>query len=104
MPIKYYGSPPPTETRKEASKSAIKADIMTLLRDIIHHRGWTQAQAAKQLKLTQPRVSYIIRGKISEFSLDRLFSILDGLGYEVRFSSPGVEGGVVEIEVKDEVN
>lgn len=38
---------------------------------------WKQKEVAERLGLTQPRVSDIVNGKIDEFTLDTLFSILD---------------------------
>ena len=44
-----------------------------------------QAQAAKRLKVSQPRISDLIRGKISRFSLDSLVNMLTDAGLEVNF-------------------
>jgi predicted XRE-type DNA-binding protein len=35
-------------------------------------QGWTQAEAAKRLGITQPRVSRLIKGQWQDFSLDML--------------------------------
>lgn len=43
----------------------------------------TQADAAKRLKVSQPRVSDLTRGKISRFSLDKLVDMLSDAGFEV---------------------
>ena len=48
---------------------------MTALRKFIEKERLTQAEAAKRLKVTQPRVSDLIRGKISRFSLDTLVTM-----------------------------
>jgi predicted XRE-type DNA-binding protein len=38
-------------------------------------QGWTQAEAAKRLDITQPRVSRLIKGKWQDFSLDMLLTL-----------------------------
>jgi predicted XRE-type DNA-binding protein len=43
----------------------------------------TQAQAAKLLKVTQPRISDLMRGEIGRFSLDTLVNMLADAGLEV---------------------
>ena len=47
--------------------------------------GLTQAGAAKRLKVSQPRISDLTRGKISRFSLDTLVNMLTDAGLEVDF-------------------
>ncbi|WP_100451523.1 helix-turn-helix domain-containing protein [Mycobacteroides abscessus] len=53
----------------------------------ITERGWTQVQAAEELNLTQPRVSDLLRGKISKFSLDALVGLAPKLGIQLRVES-----------------
>jgi predicted XRE-type DNA-binding protein len=43
----------------------------------------TQTEAAKRLKVSQPRISDLTRGKISRFSLDTLVNMLTDAGLEV---------------------
>jgi predicted XRE-type DNA-binding protein len=47
--------------------------------------GLTQAKAAKILRVTQPRVSDLLRGRIDLFSTDSLIDMLARLGIHVRF-------------------
>lgn len=51
----------------------------------IEAEGLTQAQAAKQLGVTQPRVSDLVRGKIELFSIDSLIEMLGHAGARVSF-------------------
>ena len=53
---------------------------MTALRKFIAQEGLTQADAASRLKVIQPRISDLIRGKISRFSLDTLVNMLTDAG------------------------
>jgi transcriptional regulator with XRE-family HTH domain len=48
-------------------------------------RRLTQAKAAKILRVTQPRVSDLLRGRIDLFSTDSLIDMLARLGMHVRF-------------------
>jgi len=70
-----------TKSSEEASELQTRADLMIVLRDIIDEHGWTQAQAAKHLGLTQPRVSDLKNGKIRKFSIDLLMTCLFRLGF-----------------------
>lgn len=52
-------------------------------------RGWTQAEAARQLGITQPRVSRLIKGKVEDFNLDMLLTLAAraGLHPELRLTA-----------------
>jgi predicted XRE-type DNA-binding protein len=66
-----------------------KAQLAMKISRLIQSKGWTQAQAAERVGLDQPKVSQLMRGGLSGFSADRLFAILNRLGYsvEVRVST-----------------
>jgi len=73
----------------DAEELLLKAKIVTQIEQLIQKKGWTQAQAAERMKLDQPKVSRLLRGHFSGFSVDRLFAILNRLGHsvEVRISA-----------------
>ena len=50
----------------------MRSDLIANVRDVISRHGWTQADAAKELHISQSRVSDLIRGKRDKFSLDML--------------------------------
>jgi predicted XRE-type DNA-binding protein len=52
----------------------------------IRKRGWTQKEAARQLGVSQPRISDLIRGKLSVFSIDALIGMLGAAGVRVDLS------------------
>jgi predicted XRE-type DNA-binding protein len=56
---------------------------------IIDREGLTQVQVAKILKTDQAKVSNIVRGRLKGFGVERLFSYMLELGYdiEVRLSA-----------------
>ncbi|WP_313679868.1 helix-turn-helix domain-containing protein [Corynebacterium stationis] len=59
----------------EAENLKVRAEFMLAIRDEISKRGWSQADAVAHLWLTQPRVSALLNGKISQFRLDALANI-----------------------------
>ena len=67
----------------EARSLRLRSELMTALRKYIEREGLTQADAAKRLKVTQPRISDLTRGKISRFSLDTLVNLLTDAGIDV---------------------
>ena len=69
--------------REEAENLRIRAELMIELRDLIHRRGLTQFRAAKLFGVSQPRVSNLVRGKISLFTIDMLVNMLAAAGRKV---------------------
>jgi len=63
-----------------------KAELVQHIRELIGKRGLTQAKAAELLDLDQPKVSALVRGKVSGYSIDRLFRFLTALGQRVEIS------------------
>ena len=57
---------------------------MIQLQKLITSRGLKQAETAKLLRVTQPRVSDLLRGRIDLFSTDALIDMLARLGVHVR--------------------
>lgn len=69
---------------EEAEHLAIRADLMIQIERVIAVRGLTQAAAAKLMRVSQPRVSDLLRGRIDLFSTDMLIDLLARLGVRVR--------------------
>jgi len=67
----------------ESRNLRLRSQMITILKEFIEKEGLTQAAAAKRFNVSQPRVSDIIRGKISRFSLDALVNMLSDAGLEV---------------------
>ena len=55
--------------------------LMSRIRDVV--RKTTQREAAKQFGVSQPRLNDVMRGKISNFSLDALVNMLGHAGMRV---------------------
>ena len=71
-------------TSEEAEHLKIRSDLMIQLQKLITARGLRQAQAAKILGVTQPRVSDLLRGRIDLFSTDAIIDMLARLGVRVK--------------------
>lgn len=85
---KVYESPfHAFEDEHIASNMMLRADLAIMIRDIIEQNGWTQKEAALHLGIQQPHISLLMNGKISKFSLDKMFSMLDSLGFRAKFLS-----------------
>jgi predicted XRE-type DNA-binding protein len=69
---------------EEAENLKIRTDLMIRLGQIVESRGLTQAQAARLLGVTQPRISDLVRGKIDRFSIDTLVAMLGQAGVRVQ--------------------
>ncbi len=59
----------------EAQVMALRAEVMIRMEQHLKAQGWTQAEAAKRLGITQPRVSRLTQGKWQDFSLDMLLTL-----------------------------
>ena len=69
--------------REEAESLRIRADLMMELSEFIRRKRLTQAQAAKLLGVSQPRISDLVRGKFSLFTIDMLVTMLARAGRKV---------------------
>jgi predicted XRE-type DNA-binding protein len=69
---------------EESEHLLIRADLMIQIEKTLKERGLKQAEAAKFLRVTQPRVSDLLRGRIDLFSTDTLIDMLARLGIRVR--------------------
>ena len=67
----------------DADKLQIKSELTVEIAKAIRERGLTQAEAAKRMGLTQPKVSSLLRGEFSNFSERKLMDCLNRLGYDI---------------------
>src|SRR3990170_923974 len=63
-----------------------KAQVAMKIGDTIKKKKLTQAKAAKILKISQPKISLLLRGYLTDFSLERLLRFLNDLGQDVYIS------------------
>ena len=71
-------------SKEESEHLLVRADLLIQVQKAITSRRLTQAEAAKILRVTQPRVSDLLRGRIDLFSTDALIDMLARLGVGVR--------------------
>jgi len=62
----------------------VRAELMLQIEKAIRAKKLKQAQAAKVMGVSQPRVSDLLRGKIDLFGSDALIDMLARLGRRVR--------------------
>ena len=65
------------------AEALAKAELARKIAALIAKRGLTQTAAAELLKVDQPKVSALARGRLAGFSLDRLVRFLVLLGSDV---------------------
>ena len=60
----------------EAEELKLKAELLSAAMNALAARKWTQKKAAKELGIHQSRVSELVNGKISLFSVEALIGFL----------------------------
>jgi predicted XRE-type DNA-binding protein len=70
-------------SQEEAAVLAMRARLMTDLRQYIESKKLTQQEAAEKLGIAQSRVSDLVRGKWEKFSLEMLITLEGRLGRKV---------------------
>jgi len=71
------------DTPEQAANLQARAELMQQIAAIIKANNWKQAEAANHCGLTQPRINDLLRGRVSNFSLDALVNIAVALGQRV---------------------
>ena len=71
-------------SKEESEHLLIRADLLIQVQKAIVSKRLKQAEAAKILRVTQPRGSDLLRGRIDLFSTDSLIDMLARLGVGVR--------------------
>lgn len=71
------------ETPEAAAHLRLRSELAIAVRGAVE--GWqlTQAQAAKRLGVTQPRLNDLLRGRLGKFSLDALIGLAERAGLYV---------------------
>lgn len=72
---------------QEAKQLRVRADLMAEISRLIEGRKLTQTEAAALFRVSQPRISDLVRGKIERFSIDTLVEMLGHAGIEVHFTT-----------------
>lgn len=72
------------DTPGQAANLRARAELMQQMAVFVKKQKWTQSEAASRCGVTQPRISDLLRGRVSRFSLDALVNISTALGCRVR--------------------
>lgn len=69
---------------QEAEHLIIRADLVLQIRRHIQAKHWTTEQAAIQCNTSIDRIEALLQGKIGEFTIEQLITLLSRVGMKVR--------------------
>ena len=72
------------DTPAEAENLKVRSQLLQAISDRIDEFDWSQQTAARNLGVTQPRISDLKTGKLSRFSLDTLVNLATQVGLAVK--------------------
>ena len=72
------------DTPAEAANMTMRSSLLIAIEQRVRSWGVTQAEAARRLGITQPRLNDLLRGRITKFSLDMLVNLAGQAGLTVR--------------------
>ena len=67
----------------DAQEYLAKAELAHQICSLIRNAGLTQSQAARLLKVDQPKVSALMRGHLKDFATERLIRFITSLNHDV---------------------
>ena len=71
------------DSPEEAENLRLRSKLMRVLTKTVKSWNLPQKDAARQLHVTQPRLSELLNGKIDKFSLDALVNLLASANLEI---------------------
>src|SRR5208337_5276262 len=78
-------------SRSEASALKVKAEILSAILEHIRAKSYTQAQLVDILDEYQPSVSNLLKGRISQVSIEKLLRYADRLHLETSIAVSPME-------------
>jgi predicted XRE-type DNA-binding protein len=72
------------DSPEAAATMTMRSNVMIAITDQVRSWKATQAQAARRLGITQPRLNDLLNGKINKFSLDALMTLATRAGMKVK--------------------
>ena len=72
------------DTPQEAASMSMRSNLLIAVEQRVRSWNVTQAEAAKRLGITQPRLNDLLRGRVTNFSLDTLINLATQAGLAVR--------------------
>jgi predicted XRE-type DNA-binding protein len=67
----------------EAKSLKFRSHLMSMLMRYIQKERLTQKEAARRFRVTQPRVSNLMQGKVDLFSVGMLFDMMERAGFPI---------------------
>lgn len=74
------------ETPAASANMTLRANLLIAIEQEVLSWKLTQAQAARRLAISQPRLNDLLQGKIAKFSLDALVDLASRAGLSVRLT------------------
>lgn len=74
------------DSPEEAANLKLRSQLMDAIKAYIDHEDITEEEAAKRLGVPQSRVSELVNGRISQFTIDKLVSIAARVGLTTRIT------------------
>lgn len=72
------------DSPEEAANMALRSNLLIAVEQRVRSWNLTQAEAARRLGVTQPRLNELLKGKINNFSLDALANLASRAGLFIR--------------------
>jgi predicted XRE-type DNA-binding protein len=72
------------DTPQDAAHMRLRSELGMAVRGVVEEWRVTQAEAARRLGITQPRLNDLLRGRLARFSLDALVDLAQRAGLTVR--------------------
>ena len=69
---------------QEADNLLIRSQLMLALQNEIKHHGWTIEQTSQHLGVSTDKIQALTQGKIGQFSVDILITMLNQIGMTVK--------------------
>jgi predicted XRE-type DNA-binding protein len=67
----------------DAEELKAKSDLATEIKQIIEHRRLNDAEAADVMGIDKTKVPSLVRGRLDDFSMERLYRFLNALGRDI---------------------
>jgi predicted XRE-type DNA-binding protein len=84
----------------EPGEELAKAQLASLIGQVIKKRRLTQAAAAALMGVDQPKVSALLNGRIARFSSERLMRLLTALGRDIDIVVKPTSGRRIEGRIR----
>ena len=68
------------DSPEEAANLKLRSQLMDAIKAYIDHENLTQEEAAKRLGVPRSRVSELVNGRISKFTIDKLVNMAARVG------------------------